>query len=271
MWHVRCIDDKWEQQEAIAKPVDPALQILDSLVLVSPDPDRVDLFAVMDGDMQLYTSTRIGDRGDFVRWLPLGGTVLGWPGVTSWAPNRIDLSIRGGDQKVYHKTNVNDKWMPSITGYEVIGSPITVAGTILSQPVGSPSEISDRPGRLILYSIGLGVNHDHRPIYTKAWEGHWIPNQEGSWEALGGDSGDAVISVVSGQRDRRDIAIRDFSGTVWHKYFDGQRHLPSELDWWRYGGNLAGPPVLSPAGSNKLEIFGQGIDGSLMYWREVLE
>lgn len=49
-------------QVAIAKPAGPAVEILENPVLVSPDPDRVDLFVGMD-DKVLYTVSKAGDVG----------------------------------------------------------------------------------------------------------------------------------------------------------------------------------------------------------------
>jgi hypothetical protein len=210
-----------------------------------------------------YHTFKTNAMGEFEPWLQIGGGIIGLPGVACWGPNRIDISAHGIDGKVYHKSYINRTWQPAQIEWVSLSG--VISGLVVQVGVtGSLTEISDRVERLAVYCIGALPT---RSVFTKTYGGDgWQPPQERSWISLGGECIDDTVSAVSGKEPWLDLAIRRSDGTVMHKLWNGESWEPSQADWFLLGGELSGPPVLSPAGSLKLEIFGRWVDGTLRYW-----
>jgi hypothetical protein len=169
--------------------------------------------------------------------------------AASWAPNRLDVFIRGTDEGIYHKSWNGSAWRPSVTGYE------SLAGRI----VGAPRAVSWGPDRLDIFARGIDG-----ALYHKAWNGSaWIPSATG-YENLGGQ----IVgppTVVSWAPNRLDIFVRGTDGALYHKWWNGSAWGPSATGYENLGGVLVGPPTVVSWGPNRLDIFVRGTDGSLYH------
>jgi hypothetical protein len=86
-------------------------------------------------------------------WEDLGGVITAGPTVSSWALNRLDCFVRGGDSHMYHKWFDGSRgW----SGWEDLGGVIT----------DNPAAISWGPSRIDCFVRGGG---DH--MYHKWWAG----------------------------------------------------------------------------------------------------
>ena len=90
-------------------------------------------------------------------WESLGGLTPGDVSAVSWAPNRLDLFVRGTDSVIYHKY-FDVSWEPSMTDWESLGG---------ATP-GDVSAVSWAAGRLDLFVRGTDS-----VIYHKYFEGVW--------------------------------------------------------------------------------------------------
>jgi hypothetical protein len=90
-------------------------------------------------------------------WESLGGAASGDVTAVSWAPNRLDLFVRGTDSVIYHKY-FDVSWEPSMTDWESLGG---------ATP-GDVSAVSWAAGRLDLFVRGTDS-----VIYHKYFEGVW--------------------------------------------------------------------------------------------------
>ena len=132
--------------------------------------------------------------------------------------------------------------------------------------IGGPSisTISWGYNRMDIYgSDGQGnVTHQY-------WDGYqWGPKYN-EIETLGGgfDSPPTAVSPAEGKMDVFSVGA---DKSLQHKYYDGHSWQPSESTFNSLGGTLDGNEVVAVTvnGSNPLDIFGKGTDGSIYhkYW-----
>jgi len=217
----------------------------------------------------------------FSGWEPLGGVSAGAPSVTTWGPGRLDVFVRGSDNKLWHKWYAGG-W----SGWEGLGSPprglgsdpVAVAwgpgrldvfaagvdgqlwhiwydggwsgweplgGTV----VGAPAAASWAPGRLDVFVEGAD-----RALYTRTYDGGWS-----GWSRIGGVL-TAAPTAVSWGPGRIDVVVRGADDQAWHTWFDGGWHGFEPL-----GGQLANPAAMSAWAPGRLDIFAEGVDGRLYH------
>jgi len=82
-------------------------------------------------------------------WEDLGGILVSEPGVSSWAPGRLDVFVRGTDNALWHKW-YNGSW----SGWESLG------GTLNSGPGAVPWDYN----RIDVFVCGT-----NRHLYHKWW------------------------------------------------------------------------------------------------------
>ncbi|NSJ92800.1 carbohydrate-binding protein, partial [Coprococcus sp. MSK.21.13] len=100
------------------------------------------------------------------RWSPwrvIPGRVTSGLGVSSWAPNRLDLFARGTNRELTHRWRQNSRW----SNWESLGGILT----------SSPSAVSWGPNR-----IDVVVRGTDNAMYHKWWDG----SRWNDWESLGG-------------------------------------------------------------------------------------
>jgi hypothetical protein len=114
-----------------------------------------------DSTLALRTGTA---TGAWSAWRNLGGGIVGTPAAVSWGTNRVDVFVRGTDNRLYH--NFADSWRDwAPNGYEALGGSI----------YANPAVTSWGAGRLDIFGTASdgAINH-------LAWTGSlWTP-----WEKV---------------------------------------------------------------------------------------
>jgi hypothetical protein len=126
-------------------------------------------------------------------WESLGGVLTSAPAVSSWAPGRLDVFVRGTDSALWHKWYQNG-W----SGWESLGGVLTSA----------PSVASWAPGRLDLFVAGTDSALWHK-WYENGWSG---------WESLGGVLTSAP-GAVSWDSNRIEVFVAGTDSALWHKWW----------------------------------------------------
>ncbi|MDB9506312.1 hypothetical protein PN502_04210 [Microcystis aeruginosa CS-338/01] len=167
-------------------------------------------------------------------WETLGGHLTSGPDVCSWAPGRLDVFVRGGDDALYHRYFEN-----SWSDWESLGGVLT----------SDPSAVSWGNGRIDVFARG-GDN----ALYHKYFENGWS-----DWESLGGHltSGPDVCSWAPG---RLDVFVRGEDAALYHKYFEN-----GWSDWESLGGVLTSDPSAVSWGNGRIDVFARGGDNALYH------
>ncbi|POR37065.1 Carbohydrate-binding protein [Tolypocladium paradoxum] len=184
-------------------------------------------------------------RNLYPTWRNLGGLYYGLPAVTSWAPGRTDVFVRGTNNAVYHKwqNGGGTAWGPSETGYENLG------GTIY----GNVTAVSWGNNRIDLFALGTDNACWHKWWDGAAWRG---------WESLGGAIiGD--ICAVSWVANRLDLFVRGMNNGVFHKAWNGSAWLPSVSGWTNLGGVILGSPKAVCWGPNRIDVLVRGTNNGV--------
>jgi hypothetical protein len=217
-----------------------------------------------------------------VDWESLGGVLTSGAGVCSWAPGRLDVFARGGDNALWHRWYEN-----SWSGWESLGG-------VLSS---DPAAVSWGHGRIDVFAKGTDNTLQHR-WYDGTWSGweslggalssgptvsswapgrldvfargadntlhhKWYENNWSGWESLGGglSSDPAAVSWGHG---RIDVFAKGGDNALWHKWYDG-----NWSGWESLGGSLTSGPGVSSWASGRLDVFARGTDNGLYHmWYE---
>ncbi|MBO0702003.1 MAG: hypothetical protein J2P38_03670, partial [Candidatus Dormibacteraeota bacterium] len=174
-------------------------------------------------------------------WRSLAGGLTSGPGVASWAPNRMDAFVRGGDGAVWHKVWTGGAW----SGYESLGGDV--------QAGSGPAAVSWGPNRVDVFVRGID---------NQLWHEWWDGVRWNGWQALGGvlTSSPEVASWAPG---RLDLFVRGLDGAIWHKVFAG-----GWSGWESLGGFSTASPGATSWGPNRVDVFVDGADHALwhMVW-----
>ena len=182
-------------------------------------------------------------------WENMGGVIQGEVSVVSWAANRLDLFVRGTDNKMYHKWWNGSAWGPSLTGWESLGGNLA----------GVPCAVSWGPNRLDIFARGPGGELLH-----KWWSGSaWGPSLTG-WETLGTGLTSDPVAVCWGP-NRLDVFARGPGGAVVHKWWNGSAWGPSISGLENMGGVIQGEPSVVAWGPNRLDVFVRGTDNAVWH------
>ncbi|MFD9038713.1 hypothetical protein, partial [Streptomyces bottropensis] len=222
-----------------------------SPAVVSWGPDRLDVFALGDGNDILHRAWQ-GDK-----WWPEGGwesldaLVTSPPAVASWGPDRLDvfaLGAIGGEfptsRGMNHLAWQGDKWWPE-DGWQGVGF-----GELFTSP---PAVVSWGPERLDIFALG-----EDRQMLHRAWHvnNKWWP--EDGWHDMGGrfTSPPAVASWGPG---RLDVFALGENQQMLHKawHIDG-KWWPDSPDWHDMGGRFTSPPAVASWGPGRLDVFALG-------------
>ena len=169
-------------------------------------------------------------------WQPLTGVLSSSPAVVSTASGRLDVFIRGSDQRLWHRSFDAGGW----TSWESLG------GVLDSDPTAA----APGSGRIDVFVRGTDKQLWHLPFDGTTW---------GNWEPLGGvlGSGPAVSSWGNG---RMDIFVRGTDGAVWHRAYDGGWGV-----WDRLGGVVTADPAAVSWGPGRLDVVIRGSDSALWH------
>jgi hypothetical protein len=170
----------------------------------------------------------VGDKGslglidDFL-------LAVGTPSVTSWAKGRMDLFVRGMDDRIHMRTYDNNCW---VAGW------IYVPGPAVSS---DPAAVSPEVNRIDVFARG-GSNNALLHI------GFNMPSFDNDWESLGGSvlSTPAAVSIAG---DLIDVFALDSSRRVQRLRSSGDHWL----SWEPLGGDFVdGPAVATRPGESAL-------------------
>ena len=159
---------------------------------------------VVGTDDALWWST------DSVGWRSLGAPpvgVVGDPAAASWADGRIDVFVRGGDNRLWQTftTCGGCSWSGWI-------QPLGNDGTLAS----APTVTSWGPGRLDVFVLGTDGQFYQRYWNATAWDGAWL--------ARGGPPPGASAdraAAASWGLGRVDLFARGTDNRLWQTYWTG--------------------------------------------------
>ena len=149
--------------------------------------DRVLVFTRnSDNTLALLSGT---GQSHWATWRNLGGGILSAPAAVSWAPNRVDVFVRGVDNRLYH--NFTDTWRDWAPGsYEYLGGSVGA----------SPAATSWGANRLDVFATATNgaVNH-------LAWTGNaWT-----AWESVAGGA-----AYQANNTSASPVAVQRGSGVI---------------------------------------------------------
>jgi len=173
-------------------------------------------------------------------WESLGGFCTYGVAAASWAANRLDTFVIGGDSAVYHKYWNGSTWSDwgSLDGF----------------CISAPAAVSWGPDRIDTFVLG-----GDRAMYHKYWNGSaWS-----GWGSLGGFCTYGV-TAASWAANRLDTFVIGGDSAVYHKYWNGS----TWSDWGSLGGFCISAPAAVSWGPNRIDLFVIGGDHALYhkYW-----
>jgi peptidoglycan/xylan/chitin deacetylase (PgdA/CDA1 family) len=215
-------------------------------------------------------------------WQPLSGKALGSPASTTWGPGRLDVFVRGTDNRLWHKWYTAGAWL----GWVSLGAP---PGGLASDP----GAVSWSPGRIDVFARGKDGQLWHK-WYAAGWSGwqplggflvgapavaswssgrldifvrgtdnrlwhKWYQGGWSSWQPLGGVLTSAPAAVSWGP-GRIDVVVAGVGGAAWHTFYAGGWHRFDFL-----GGHLVGAPAISSWAAGGLDVFARGTDNNLYH------
>lgn len=187
-------------------------------------------------NMNIPPSPTPSPVGRWSQWEDLGGVLNFSPGVSSWAPNRLDAFVAGTDNALYHKYWNGFRW----SDWENLGGVLTSA----------PAAVSWGDNRIDVFVRGTTNS-----MYHKWWDG----SRWSDWEDLGGVLTSAP-AVSSWAANRLDTFVRGTDNALYHKWWDGSRWS----DWESLGGNLTSSPAAVSWANNRIDVFARG-QGNRLY------
>ena len=96
-----------------------------------------------------------GTRNNWSDWESLGGVLTSGPGVTSWAPARLDVFARGTNNGLHHLWYENN-W----SNWEFLGGELG----------SDPDAVSWDKGRIDVFAKGL-----NNSLWHRWYDGNWKP------------------------------------------------------------------------------------------------
>ncbi|MDV3425861.1 MAG: DUF346 domain-containing protein [Bacillota bacterium] len=175
--------------------------------------------------------------GGWSQWEDLGGVLTSAPGVSSWAPNRLDTFVRGTDNALYHKWWNGSRW----SDWENLGGNLTSA----------PSAVSWGNNRIDVFARGQGNR-----LYHLWWNGvRWS-----SWQDLDGNITSAP--AVSSRADNRlEVFARGQNNQLMTMSWNGTRWS----NWSNLGGTLTSDPSAVSWGPNRTDVFARGTNNAMWH------
>lgn len=179
-----------------------------------------------------------GDR--WSQWEDLGGVLNSAPGVSSWAPNRLDVFAAGSDNALYHKWWNGSRW----SDWENLGGTLTSA----------PAAVSWGNNRIDVFARG-----ERNRLYHKWWDGSRWSN----WEDLGGNLTSAP-AVSSRATNRLEVFARGQNNQLMTMSWNGSRWS----NWSNLGGRITSDPAAVSWGPSRTDVFARGTNNALWHiWR----
>jgi hypothetical protein len=207
---------------------------------------------VVGTDGRLWWSTeRVG-------WRSLGAPpvgLVGDPAAVSWGEGRVDVFVRGGDNRLWQQWTAcgGCRWSGWL-------KPVGDNGTLAS----SPTATSWGPGRIDVFVRGTNGLIYQRYWATSAWDGAWLVRGAPPPGAFADRPG-----AASWGPGRVDLFVRGRDNRLWQSFGTGR----AWTGWFQPPGTapgvLASAPAASPWGAGlldprpRLSVFVRGIDSHL--------
>ena len=226
-----------------------------------------------------------------VTWTSLGGATLSSPAVTGIAGSRVDVVVRGADNRIYHKYY---KSVGGWSGWTSLGGAtndqpaVAIAGAYLHVVVRGTDNgiyhkkfiLPDGPWDVSWTNVGgatlstpalatdgsslfLFVRGTDNGIYYKFWASSW----EASWSKVPGATNDIpAIAILQGYMH---LVVRGTDNGIYHNTADGYYWPPTWYGWTRILGATISPPTLEAvtSPSNYLNLVVRGTDNGIYYNR----
>ncbi len=210
--------------------------------------DRVDVVTSRNGNIQGTT----WDGSSWSSWADLSKPIFGYKGdptVVSWAPGRLDVFARGGDDKLWQRfsTNGGASWSDWI-------KPVGDNGTLASPPDAS----TRGPNTLDIWALGTDGN-----VYQLWWDGTTWNGWLGQGRPAGpGVAGGSHPTAISRDGTRVDVFVRGGDNKLWQRTWSG-------FDWSSWvqpvgdAGTLNSSPDATSWDTTNLVVFIIGTDQHL--------
>src|SRR5215211_260029 len=146
------------------------------------------------------------------------------PIVVSWAPDRLDIFVRGANSGMFHKSWNGQTWLPSPTAWDALGEEFSGPFLRTTSAVASWG-----PNRVDVFGFGL-----NREMLHRYWEnGAWLHDPD--WEDLGGEF-TSPPAVASWGPNRLDVFGLGTDHAMYHK---GRNTVGWAQVWEPLGGNFS--------------------------------
>ncbi len=188
----------------------------------------------------------------FGPWRPLGAPfagVTGDPALVSWEPGRLDLFVRGGDNRLWQR------FRPAGGGWSDWIKPMGDDGVLAS----GPDVTSRGPGRLDVFVRGTDGQVYERFYEGAGWNRAWLP--QGTPPGGVGVVGEPA--AAGSDTMRVDLFVRGTDNELWTKWFDGSVWSA----WFRpeetFHPVLTSSPEAVSGGRQQVVVFARGSDGNM--------
>ena len=207
--------------------------------------DRVDVVTSRNGNVQ----TTFWNGSAWSAYADLSKPLFGYKGdptIVSWAPGRLDVFARGGDDKLWQRfsTNGGASWSDWI-------KPVGDNGTLASPPDAS----TRGPNTIDVWVLGTDNN-----VYQLWWDGVTWNGWLGQGRPSGpGISGGSHPTAISRDGTRVDVFARGGDNKLWQKTWSG-------FDWSSWvqpvgdAGTLGSSPDATSWDTTNLVVFIVGTD-----------
>jgi len=224
-------------------------QLQNAPEVISWGDNRLDVFAIGEGNGLNTMSWNTSNQADWGSWIPLGGSFSTkiMPSAVSWGKGRIDVFAVGKRDGILYRRFLDKNatnWQP-FYGFENLGGKLT----------GRPIVVTWGPGRLDVFARGGDGGLWH--MFMK--EGLWS-----DWHWLGADIR-GEPAAVSCAKDRIDVFVWGEDFHYYSKGFDGTNWSPAEGFKPMGGGEFGGPPKVITRSEGVIDLFGYSSRGSVMH------
>ena len=237
LWKTRSATGVWSPCQTCNWSALDNTQTAMSFNALAHSGNRIDLFRRLESNnaigRKVYNGTSWAPVNPFTKqplnmWQDMSGQTNQTPYAVSWGTSRIDLFVRGVNDKNIYINSTGDagtNW----NGWNGLGR----GGTNPNAISTAPSAVAWGSNRLDIFMAEDGI------VYHKAWTGtSWWPNQTGGWDNIGSMSigfFDHAPLPVSWGPNRIDL-FKYEGGTLYHKWTnDGTYWGPSQTTWESLG------------------------------------
>lgn len=197
---------------------------------------------------------RTFEQGGWTPWRQVAtNPVLGQPAAASWEPGRIDVVVRGTDNRPYHNICLDRRGFPEAdwiwSGYVPVGS----GG---NQIASAPTLVAPAPGQLELVARGTD---------SALWNTTYVNGAWGAWRQVASNPVSSEPALfVWGPADIGLVVLGTDGRLYMNRKLNGQWRAYTPVDPARYFASA--PAVCAPA-PNRLELFALAADYRLQTGR----